>query len=300
MTARSLALVALALPPACAPVDPLDGVDVPLLADVSGEADAAVDLVSREDALAGALDWDLADPGDALDMAGAPAGFFLDFDGQAITDAAEDAGVPPPAAAAPTHEHILAAWAAVVWADLITLSVVGPPAYAIAVAADGTITELDTNVWYAENTVDIADVAYTTHLTVAWVGVGWLAEMRLSSDDGALDHDLWFAGFLAYGGGLGWWDVYQDGALLGVVEWIADGAGDAEFGMAAVSGPEAGSALAYVFLDDSALVSAHSGPTGEDAWVYMAADRSGEVRIPDWNGGEPGCWDVRLADAACE
>ena len=31
--------------------------------------------------------------------------------------------------------------------------------------------------------------------------------MRLSSDDGALDHDLGFDGCLAYGGGLGCRDV---------------------------------------------------------------------------------------------
>ncbi len=300
MTARSFALAALVLSPACSPVDPLEGVDVPLLTDVSTEADTAVDLVSRQDALAGAEDWDAAEAGSALDMAGAPAGFLLDFNGSAITNAAEDAGVPPPSVAAPAYEHVLAAWVAVIWADLITVSVMGPPAYAIGVAADGTVTLLDTNVWYAENTVAIAGVHYTTHFTVAWVGVGWLAEMRLSTDDTTLDHDLWFNGFLAYGGGLGWWDVYQDDALLGVVEWIADGEGNAEFGMAAVSGSEAGSALAYVFLDDTVLVSAHSGPTGDDAWVYMAADRSGEVRIPTWNDGEPGCWDATFADVACE
>ncbi len=53
-------------------------------------------------------------------------------------------------------------------------------------------------------------------------------------------------------------------------------------------------------LDDTALVAAHSGPTGEDAWVFMTAGRRVEVRIPDWNGGEPGCWEVSFADVECD
>ena len=41
----------------------------------------------------------------------------------------------------------------------------------------------------------------TTHLTVAWVGVGWLSEMRITSDEH--DDQLWFNGFVSNDGANG-------------------------------------------------------------------------------------------------
>ena len=274
-----------------------DSVNIPTLDIVSDDADREIELVDRSVALDGALNWDVAEVGEGIDFAAAPEGFYLKIDAEEVDAIGEDGDVPPPG----DYDNFAAAWAAVVWADVITFTVVAPPAIAIAVASDGEITQLEPNVWYAENTVPLNGVNVTTHFAVAWVGVGWLAEMRISSDDGTYDDTLWFNGFLAYGGGLGWWDFYDaNGDLGGVVEWIADGQGNAQFGIAALTGDEAGSWLSYAFLEGTALVEAHSGPDNEDAWVFVDADQSGEVRLPDYNGGEPACWDIDLINTPCE
>ncbi|MBW2257983.1 MAG: hypothetical protein JRI25_25740 [Deltaproteobacteria bacterium] len=235
----------------------------------------------------------MAEEGDALDLDRAPEGFHLDFDGGEIVEA--DGGTAGSGTLYVNFHHAALATAA---ADLVTAAVVLPPAWAIGVTANGTVTQEKPNVWKAENTIQLGGQEVTGHFTVAWVGIGWLAEMRVSSDD--LDHALWFNGFLAYGGGLGWWDFYDDGQLVGVVEWIADGQGNAQFGMAALAGDAAGSVLSYAFTAaDTARVDFHDGVTGEDSWVALAADRSGEVRLPNYNQGEAACWDVAFLNTEC-
>ncbi|MBW1881549.1 MAG: hypothetical protein JRJ84_24590, partial [Deltaproteobacteria bacterium] len=50
---------------------------------------------------------------------------------------------------------------------------------------------------------------------------------------------------------------------------------------------------------DTARVDFHDGVTGEDSWVALAADRSGEVRLPNYNQGEAACWDVAFLNTEC-
>jgi hypothetical protein len=277
---------------ACEPVA-TDAI-VPSLADVSPEADAAVDLIDREQVLAEAVDAELASPGAAFDPRLAGEGFRLQFSGEGVVDTS---GAGTERDAMPTYANVWAGASAVAWAEGIRHAVVGPQAIAIAVALDGRITQVQPNVWLAENTVHLPEGPITTHLTAAWVGVGWLAEMRVS--DGARDHALWFNGFLGAEGRVGWWDLYEGADVLAVVEWIADGEGHGQFGIAAVGGDAAGAWLQYAFTEDFNRIDAFDPATGEQAWVMAYPDDTGEVRLPDFNGGLPACWGTDLRDAAC-
>lgn len=116
----------------------------------------------------------------------------------------------------------------------------------------------------------------------------------------ALDDTLWFNGFVAYGGGLGWWDIYSGGAVVGVVEWLADGQGGGQFGIAALAGSVAGDALYYLKEGDTGYVGYYDASLAFEAHVAVEADHSGDVMLPDYNGGEPACWDTTFADVACE
>ncbi|MCO4747320.1 MAG: hypothetical protein KC912_21150 [Proteobacteria bacterium] len=269
-------------------------VAIPVLADVSF-AQSDVGLVDRETELAEAVDYDLATAGSGIDMRNAGQGFTIDFNGQVVVETGEAAEVPPPALT-----HFQAAWGGVVAADLFTLAVVGPPRLAIGVAAAGTVTEVQPNVWNATNTVDINGLPVTANLTVAWVGVGWLAEMRITDPVNGLHNAKWFSGFLAVNGAVGWWDLYDGhGTHTGVVEWIGDGQGQGQFGIVATAGDAAGSALSYTFDRGTARVDHYDAATAQDSWVFLDTDQSGEVRLPDHNAGEVGCWDTALADAPC-
>lgn len=280
---------------ACAPTTPALGTIAPSLDDIASTADAEVDVVDRTAALAGATDAQDADPGSPLDFASLPEGALLDISGGQQLTALEQAAD----ARSNTYDNVITAVLLAGAADLVTAAVVAPPAAAIRIAADGTVTEVAPNVWSATNSVSDGYRTVTGTLVVAWVGVGWLAEMRLDSSDGEYADTLWFNGFVAANGALGWWDLYTaDEQLAGVVEWAADGTGNAEFGIAALVGQAAGDVLAYGFSDTGeTLIAYHDASRAEDAWVYVAADRSGELRSPDYNGGSPACWAAEDAEA---
>ncbi len=283
-------VVTLAVLAACMPAE--QDVHFPLLSDVSLRADDAVEIVDRAAALHGALDADQAPRGGRLDVASAPDVFKGQVDAGGLDEI--QAGRSNPFA------HAAAASAAVAWSQAATARIIGPPAIGIGVVSQGRITQLAPNVWQAVETVPVGAAQVTGTFTVAWVGVGWLAEMRLKSTDGAYNDDVWFTGYLSENGAVGWWDLYEGGAVVGVVEWVADGQGNAQLGLAALAGPHAGSALSWFFHDSGyARVDALDGATGEPAWVARDADGSGEVRLVDLNSGEPACWDADLFNTPC-
>lgn len=269
----------------------------PTLDGVSTEADAALELVDRAAALEGALDADLAPVGLAPDLSSPPDGFALAFDAEEVgaLDAEVPAGPPPPAV---TYGNVRQGIALAALADAATASIVGPPAAAIAITLQGQVTQHAQNVWVATNTVSDGNRSVTGRWAVAWVGVGWLAEMRISTSDGALQDQRWFSGFLSADHHLGWWDFYDGaGALVGVVEWVTDGEGSGEFGIAALSGDAAGDSLRYWLSPEEALIAYVDASLGEEAYVYVGPDRAGELMAPNYNDGQAACWDGEAAEA---
>lgn len=290
---RALTLAPVALTLACGTGASQPG--FPVLADLSPAADAELALVDRTAALQDAVDADEAEAGPAIDLAGVPDAFRMEVD----SSAAEQ--LPDGRSWGNAHQAV----GMVAVANLATAFVVGPPSAAIHIAAGGTVTEVAPNVWTATNSVSDGTRTVAGTFTVAWVGVGWLAEMRLTSDDGVYADTLWFKGFLSEEGRLGWWDLYDGtGTLVGVVEWIADGQGNGQFGIAALSGDIAGDTLSYLASPGAWSVTYHDADRAEDAWVAVFADGSGELRSPDYNGGTLACWaaaeaEEPYADAAC-
>ncbi|MEZ4316740.1 MAG: hypothetical protein R3F61_04535 [Myxococcota bacterium] len=271
---------------ACTP--PGEGDPGPRVSDLSTESHT--DLIDRAALLSDAQDPSAAPMGEALDLRGAGAGYLLQaFDGETLTEGADE--MPR------SYSNYLAAVAGVIAVDVTTALVIAPPAIAVGVAADGTLVQTAPNVWEATNTVDLLGTPVTTHLTVAWVGVGWLSEMRLSSDD--VSEQLWFDGFVSNDGQVGWWDFYENGTdLAGVVEWTSDGV-DGQFGYGATKGDNAGDVVVYASLDGVGSVSVYDASADELVWVAVNEDQSGSVRLLDFNGGVEACWDTAYLDAPC-
>lgn len=272
---------------ACEPAGPAP-VEGPRLAELSTAA--RTPLIDRAALLDGARDFDQADAGDALDLGATGAGYRMELDGSAITEPAD--GLPR------SYSNYLAGVTAVVAADLTTALVIGPPAVGIGVAASGDIAPIAPNVWRATNTVDVLGQPVTAQLTVAWVGVGWISEMRYSNAD--VQDQLWFQGFVSHDGALGWWDLF-DGASqhAGSIEWATDGT-NGELGYGAVIGENAGDWVLYASIDGTNGVTAFDASRQEQAWVVVDPDLSGVVRLPDWNAGVEACWDTDLLDTPCE
>ncbi len=272
----------------------------PALADLAATSDGEVDVVDRAAALSGAIDADQAPPGLPLDLAGAGRGALLDI------DSAAEVGSLSSEVPRATFNNVLQGVAMAGAADLITGLVIAPPAAAIGITSRGLVVPLGNNSWVATNAVSDGIRTVSGTFVVAWVGVGWIAEMRLSSTDGAYNNTRWFNGFVSADKRIGWWDLYDVyGNVAGVVEWVDDGAGNSEFGIAATSGDNAGDVLAYAYQDDGdAYVGYHDASRLEDLWVHVAPDQSGDLRSPDYAFGAVSCWASATAtepyaDAVC-
>lgn len=301
MTHRALLLLAPTLALACSGDLP----HTPTLDEIDPSADGALDVVDRDAALAGASE---DEAGPVLDLSDPASGFRMDISGHHVAEELEAAGASDaegdgdgaPAEPA-TYQAITTGLLAVGAADLAAALVVGPPAAAIAIALDGEISQVDERLWSATNSVTSAQgVTVTADFNVAWVGVGWLAEMRISSDDGTYDDTLWFNGFVSLEGALGWWDLYADGQVVGVVEWIADGEGNGQAGIAATAGAAAGDVLYYLALDGEDHVGYYDASEDFESYVHVDVDRSGEVVLLDRNDSLPLCWDAEYADVSCD
>jgi hypothetical protein len=271
----------------------------PTLAEQDAASDATIDLVDRAAVLAEATE---NEAGEAPVLSGADASFFMEVDStdmQGSLAASGSKGPPPPAA---TFLNAQAAQSGVAWADQVVVTLVGPPAAAIAFAGSGTLTQHEPWLWSATNSVTGPDGASATaNLNVAWVGVGWLAEMRLTTSDGSFDDTLWFNGFLHHTGGFGWWDFYSGDQVVAVLEWLGDEQGNWEAGIGSLAGETSGDILAYWGTAAGERgVNYWDNDPGFMAYALLNPDLSGETQLSNHNGGAVSCWDSSLADVACQ
>lgn len=274
---------------------------VPLLSELSPDADATLDVVDRAAELAGAIDADAAPEGAAPDLAAPPDGFRMVFDSRGMDSTAGIEGGTYQEPAGPTTQfNIAEATLLVAQADATTALLVGVPAAAVDIVLHGQTTQIGPNVWASTNTVSDGVTSVTGLWVVAWVNVGWVAEMRLWSSDGTYDDTKWFNGFLSADQQAGWWDFYDGyGTMTGVIEWASDGQGTGELGLASTAGDTSGQALGYLFTPDTGFVGLHD-PAAGDAYVTAFADHSGELQYWGYNSGAVSCWDSAGNDVACE
>jgi len=269
----------------------------PTLAEVSAEADAAVDLVDRDAELDGAVE---GQAGENPDLDDPHSGFRMDVDANGI-EAVYMADGPWNTSTLETYANVVTALIALDAADAVTLAVLGPPAAAIAIVLAGDVQQINDHLWSATNHIT-GPTGHTIagEFNVAWVGVGWLAEMRLSSNDGVYDDTLWFNGFISVAGAVGWWDIYLDGTdVAGVVEWVDHGDGHSEFGIAALMGDAAGDVLVYQLWESHGYVGYYDASEAFESHVQTETDFSGEVLLLGYNNEQPGCWDWSFADCVC-
>ena len=289
---RHLALALFPLSSAC-----IAPTSHPTLDDVDLSVDPILDLVDRSMALDGAVE---NERGTEPDLANAPAAFHFQIDGSELSDTFEASGKMGVRAGAPTYRAIVDATVAVVAADVVSLAVVGPPALAVEFASNGELTEQEPWLWSATNTTEGVFGNQTTFdLDVVWVGVGWLAEMRYS--DNTHDDELWFNGFLSVESAVGWWDIYDNDEIVGIVEWTALGNNDFQSAIAAVGAHEnAGDVLLYGSnQDDEYTVRYYDASEDFESYVELEADQSGEVALLGVNMNQPQCWNTEWADVDC-
>ena len=282
------------------------GVHQPRLDEVSSAGDAALDIVDRAAILADATEGSGGSP---LDLSAMGPGFWLNMSSATLQGILRSSGSDesdgPSGPGVETYEHMNNALEALLTADRVVYSMVGMTASAMVSVSLSSFEEVEPYLWSAEASTTAPDLQTAeVRLNVAWVGVGWLAELRLTTSDGSYDDTLWCNGFVSEDGQTGWWDLYDDDSVTAATEWLVE-EGLLQIGVAPLTWGAAnglyvdGDILTYDLSQAGGTVAYTDTDTDFVSYVTVNDDYSGEALIDDYNDEELACWDENLADAVC-
>ena len=70
--------------------------------------------------------------------------------------------------------------------------------------------------------------------------------------------------------------------------------------LAALTGEDAGTSIAFTADGDLSRIDLVDGPTGDESFIrWNEATGAGSLLVPDYNGGEEACWDEEQWDVDC-
>ena len=133
-------------------------------------------------------------------------------------------------------------------------------------------------------------------------GAEW--ELRVSSTEDQIENELWFAGETRDDGDQGYF-VFSDFHAVGKpdvarLEWGTEN--DAEFLRFTDLHENVDDTLEFRNTGDTASFRWTDASHPAESWYvnWNEADGSGQMQAPDFNGGEPACWDDDKCDTDCE
>lgn len=209
--------------------------------------------------------------------------------------------------AAPTSLNFANAAIRVLAAQVVTVATMAVPVATFAATANSTPTYEDDGRWHWRFTTVQGGQSYTAHLTGVVQGsvVDW--DMRITSPthQPPLDEFVWYGGEGRLDRTSGTWTFYDPAtpsSATAVVrfDWTHTSSTEHGWEATALSGASAGDVFtAGVDGDDRTLtyVDASAQETVEIYW--NAADGSGYIIAPHYNGGVKSCWDANQVDVAC-
>lgn len=270
---------------------------LPGFADISSTADGYVDLVDRDAALEGAVEQ--TEGGEPIDIAGATDFFRVDIDADDLMSLADALDTTPS-----SYDNLNIGMEVLANVDLELASRLGSHGTALSTMDNVTLKEWEDWLWSGEQAItnDVGDTV-TARFNVHWVGTGWLMEMLQTSSDGIYDDTMWFNGYYAADGSLGWWDFRRAGGIYAVLEYVGDvGGGEAKVYFATTD--QAGDEFDYTWtapkVGDVVFSDEQPPPNAPLPWsASFAADRSGMATMPDYQEIITVCWDSKLQNAAC-
>ncbi len=132
-------------------------------------------------------------------------------------------------------------------------------------------------------------------------------ELRVTAPAAAvpLDNEVWFTGTTRDDGDFGQWRFYDptlpgDPAVADL-EWGTSLAGK-YLAFTCLYGEDDGDTLAYRRNGPLASIEFTDASAGDQLWFIRWDETagSGSLLVPDYNGGEPACWDANQDNTTCE
>jgi hypothetical protein len=192
-------------------------------------------------------------------------------------------------------------------AQVATVVVLAVPVATFAAAANNTPTFEDDDRWHWRFTTVQGGHTYTAHLTGAVQGstVDW--DMRITSPthNPPLDEFVWYGGVGQRDRTSGTWTFYDPatpGSSTAVLEidWTHMSATDHGFEATALGGLASGDVFTASVDGNDHVITYLDASKQEFMEIYWnAADGSGYLIAPHFNGGEKACWDSSQQDIAC-
>ena len=192
-------------------------------------------------------------------------------------------------------------------AQVVTVMGLAVPVATFGAAANNTPTFEDDDRWHWRFTAVNGGHTYTAHLSGAVRGstVGW--DMRITSPTHAppLDEFVWYGGQSPLDRTSGTWTFYDPAtpasstAVLRI-DWTHVSATEHGWEATALAGVASGDVFTAGVDGDDRMIT--YSDTSEQAFMeifWNAADGSGYLIAPHYNGGVKACWDANQQDIAC-
>ena len=192
-------------------------------------------------------------------------------------------------------------------AQVATVVGLAIPVATFAAAANSTPTFEDDDRWHWRFTTVQGGHTYTAHLSGAVQGstVAW--DMRITSPTHVppLDEFVWYAGQGRLDRTSGTWTFYDPAtpgsstALLRI-DWTHVSATEHGWEATALAGAAGGDVFTASVDGDDRLMTYRDTSEGAFVEIYWnAADGSGYLIAPHYNGGVKACWDRNQQDVVC-
>ena len=192
-------------------------------------------------------------------------------------------------------------------AQVATVVVLAVPVATFAAAANSTPTFEDDDRWHWRFTTVQGGHTYTAHLSGSVQGSTVLWDMRITSPTHTppLEEFVWYGGQGDLDRTSGTWTFYDPStpssstAVLRI-DWTHESATDHGWEATALDGAASGDVFtASVDGDDHMITYLDASEQAFMEIYWNAADGSGYLIAPHYNGGVKACWDPNQQDVAC-
>jgi len=192
-------------------------------------------------------------------------------------------------------------------AQVATVVGLAVPVATFAAAANSTPTFEDDDRWHWRFTTAQGGHTYTAHLSGAVQGsvVDW--DMRITSPTHSppLDEFVWYGGQGQVDRTSGTWTFYDpatpapSNAVLRI-DWTHTSTTQHGWEATALAGPASGDVFTASVDGDDRMITFNDASEQAFMEIYWnAADGSGHLIAPHYNGGVKACWDTAQQDVAC-
>ncbi len=192
-------------------------------------------------------------------------------------------------------------------AQVATVVVLAVPVATFAAAANSTPTFEDDHRWHWRFMTVQGGYTYTAHLTGVVQGGSVVWDMRITSPTHAppLDEFVWYDGQGQLDHTSGTWTFYDPATpasstpVLGI-DWTHVSATEHGWEATALAGVASGDIFTASVDGDDRMITYLDASEQDFMEIYWnAADGSGYLIAPHYNGGVKACWDSNQQDVAC-